>query len=129
MKRLRIRRDERGAAAIEFALILPILLVLVLGIVEFGRAYNVQISLSNAAREGARSMAIHNSVTDARAAAIGAAPSIQPAIAASQITISPSSCASGGTVNVTIRYPLELLTGFFEDTFELTSVGVMRCGG
>ena len=39
MKRM---RDERGATAVEFALILPLLLVLVLGIAEFGRAFQVR---------------------------------------------------------------------------------------
>ncbi len=45
-------RSESGAAAVEFALVVPILLLLVLGIIEFGRAYNIQNSLSAAAREG-----------------------------------------------------------------------------
>ena len=49
-----------GAAAVEFALVVPLLLVLVLGIAEFGRAYNMQTTLSGAAREGVREMALHN---------------------------------------------------------------------
>ncbi|MCT1433984.1 pilus assembly protein, partial [Dietzia maris] len=49
---------DRGAAAVEFALVLPILLLLVLGILEFGRAYHVQTILSNAARDGVRVMAL-----------------------------------------------------------------------
>ena len=53
------RAGERGAAAVEFALILPILLTLVFGIVEFGWAFGQQVSLGNAAREAARTMAIH----------------------------------------------------------------------
>ncbi|NKX52544.1 pilus assembly protein, partial [Arthrobacter deserti] len=49
---------ERGAVAVEFALILPILVALLLGIMEFGRAYYTQITLANAAREAARTMAV-----------------------------------------------------------------------
>ena len=49
---------QSGAAAVELALVLPILLVLVFGIVDFGRAYNAQISLTQAAREGARVRAL-----------------------------------------------------------------------
>ena len=45
---------QRGAAAVEFALILPILVMLVFGIVEFAIAYNRQQGLHAAAREGAR---------------------------------------------------------------------------
>lgn len=129
MMRFRSRRRERGAAAVEFALVLPVLLLLVLGLVEFSRVYNIQISLSNAAREGARTMAIHDDAGQARTAAIAAAPSITPAVAAGQIAVTPASCAAGGTVDVTIRYDVDLMTGFFGATLPLTGIGVMRCGG
>jgi Flp pilus assembly protein TadG len=56
---------DRGAAAVEFALVVPILLTLVIGIIEFGRAYNIQTTLSNAARDGVRVMALQNDVTAA----------------------------------------------------------------
>ena len=56
-------RDQRGASAVEFALIVPLLIVLVLGIAEFGRAFQVQGTLSAAAREGARAMALQNDQT------------------------------------------------------------------
>ena len=45
---------DRGAAAVEFALLLPLLLLLVFGIIDFGRALNAQVTLTQAAREGAR---------------------------------------------------------------------------
>lgn len=57
-----IRQDhihrDRGAAAVEFALILPILIALLFGIVEFGLAFNTHISLTQAAREGVRVAAL-----------------------------------------------------------------------
>ena len=48
------RRDERGASLVEFALVLPILLMFLLGITTGGAAYNKKISITNAVREGAR---------------------------------------------------------------------------
>jgi Flp pilus assembly protein TadG len=57
---LRPGRGDRGAAFLEFAIIVPLLLTLLVGIVEFGRAYNVVISLQGAAREGARVLALGN---------------------------------------------------------------------
>jgi len=129
MMRFRDRRGERGAAAVEFALILPILILLVLGLIEFSRVYNIQISLSNAAREGARTMAVENSLPIARSAAIAAAPSISPAVSDAQIAISPTTCTAGATVDVTISYNVSLMTGFFGATLPLTGKGVMRCGG
>lgn len=50
----RIKHNEHGAALIEFALIVPILLALLIGIIEFGWIYNGYISITGAAREGAR---------------------------------------------------------------------------
>jgi len=47
-------RDEHGAALVEFALILPVLMCLLLGMVTGGMAYNRKISMTNAVREGSR---------------------------------------------------------------------------
>jgi Flp pilus assembly protein TadG len=48
------RKGERGQALAEFALILPLILFFIAGIVEFGRAWNVKQAVTDAAREGAR---------------------------------------------------------------------------
>ena len=47
-------RRDRGAAAVEMAFVLPVLLFLLMGIIDFGHAYSTQIQLSAAAREGVR---------------------------------------------------------------------------
>lgn len=52
------RRRDGGAAAVETALVLPILLLIVFGIIDFGRMLNAQITLTEAAREGARAVAL-----------------------------------------------------------------------
>ncbi|MCK4452155.1 MAG: thrombospondin type 3 repeat-containing protein, partial [Anaerolineae bacterium] len=51
---LSLRRCSRGQGLVEFALILPLLLLLILGIIEFGYVFTVYTGLFNAAREGAR---------------------------------------------------------------------------
>lgn len=48
------RRSESGVALIEFAFVLPILLVLAMGMLDFGRAFHEKSLLDQAAREGAR---------------------------------------------------------------------------
>ena len=58
-------RDERGAAVVEFAIVVPILLVLVMGIIDFGRMYAVAASLAAASRDGARMAATQTDLSDA----------------------------------------------------------------
>jgi Flp pilus assembly pilin Flp len=48
------RQDQEGAAAVEFALLLPLLVLLLFGMIEFGLAFNTRIQATNAAREAAR---------------------------------------------------------------------------
>lgn len=129
MLRLRDKWGERGAAAVEFALVLPVLVLLIMGLLEFSRLYNVQISLSNAAREGARTMVLTKDPAQSRTAAIAAAPSVNPAVSAGQIVFSPATCTTGAQLKVTITYSATLMTGFFGATLPLRGVGVMRCGG
>src|SRR5206468_2029837 len=54
------RRKRGAAAAVEFALVAPVLLLFVLGIIEFGRLMMVEQILTNAAREGARRAVMAN---------------------------------------------------------------------
>jgi Flp pilus assembly protein TadG len=122
---------ERGAAAVEFALVLPLLLLLFLGIVEFSQALQVHARLSAAAREGARIMALTSNPTEAKSAVHGAVDSLD--LPDSQITISPAACASTDpteTVTVTVVYTQPFAAGLLgKSGVELTGKAVMRCGG
>ncbi|NEK84626.1 pilus assembly protein [Blastococcus saxobsidens] len=131
-------RDQRGATAVEFAFIVPLLITLVIGIVEFGHAFQVQGTLSAAAREGVRAMALRNDPADARAVVRQAAASLNPAITDAQIDIvivggtaetCPTTGAGDTAVRLTITYSKPYLTGFFGTGIELTGSGVMRCNG
>ncbi|MEW9870344.1 TadE/TadG family type IV pilus assembly protein [Arthrobacter sp. HS15c] len=121
-------RSERGAVAVEFAILLPLLLMLVLGTIEFGRAYNAQITLTNAARDGVRVMAIANDPVEAKKKAIAAAASVSSSIPASDVTLSTSTCSTGAQVTLTIKYNLSTITGI-AGPFPMTGKGVMLCGG
>lgn len=121
-------RREGGAVAVEFALLAPVLIMILLGIMEFGRAYNVQVSLSSAAREGVRVMAINNNPAAARTAVKNAATQLQPALTDANVTVSPSACTAGSQVTVTISYTLSTMTGI-AGPFPMSGKGVMLCGG
>ncbi|WP_242684832.1 TadE/TadG family type IV pilus assembly protein [Microbacterium sp. SD291] len=131
---------ERGAAAVEFALVVSLLMVLLLGIFEFGRMFNEQIAVSNAAREAARVMAITDSVSDAQAAAVASsAPSLDPDLTPGQVGLSVATCVGneGEPVVATVTYPAVLpFAGFLGlvlpdggTTLELTGSGQTVCGG
>ncbi len=54
----RLHKDSRGMQLVEFAVLLPILLLLVFGIIDFGRGYFSWLIITNGAREGARAAAV-----------------------------------------------------------------------
>jgi Flp pilus assembly protein TadG len=56
-------RRDRGASIVEFAIIMPLLFALVLGIIDFGNTYNDWISVRQGAREGARQAVVGNAAT------------------------------------------------------------------
>ncbi|MGX9900239.1 TadE/TadG family type IV pilus assembly protein [Arthrobacter sp. SA17] len=131
---------EKGAAAVEFALIVPIFLVLVLGIFEFGRAFNIQVSLSEAAREAARYAAVNYADTDygdedAQNAGLAAAPSVELVQDDVDLTYDDGACSPGDNVTATVTFNTTYLTGLpglipgMPTDLSISSRGVMRCGG
>lgn len=125
--------SERGAAAVEFAIVVPVLVMLLLGIMEFSRAYNAQAELSAAAREGVRVMAVTGNQTTARSAAKNAAVSLSPALQDTNISFGapcPSTVSTGTSpqTTITITYSLSTLTGI-AGPFTMTGKGAMLCGG
>ncbi len=131
-------RENSGASAVEFAFIVPLLILLVLGIAEFGHAFQVQGTLSAAAREGVRAMALQNNPDAARGVVRNAASSLNPGVTNEQIKIKieggtaetcPTTNAGSNSVRLTITYPMPFLTHIFGAGVTLTGTGVMRCNG
>jgi Flp pilus assembly protein TadG len=121
------------------ALVLPILLLLVFGIIDFGRLFNAQLTLSAAAREGARWAAIGQPGVPARVelATAGLTP-----VPATTVVACPATPVVGSNATVTANYtftfitPLAAIGELFgggssggSGTLTLTGKGVMRCGG
>ncbi|MFJ5860715.1 TadE/TadG family type IV pilus assembly protein [Pseudarthrobacter sp. NPDC092439] len=132
------KQKERGAVAVEMAVLLPLLLLILIGTMEFGRVFNIQNSLTQAAREGARHAAIHydDDSLDVEGTALGAAPSLDGL--GVNVTDNAGSCSDGNNVEVTTSVTLSSMSGFLDSGWfgspgffpmTLTGIGVMRCGG
>lgn len=119
MRRLgRGKARQRGAAAVEFALVLPFLLMMVLGTIDWGWYFFVREVVTNAAREGARAGAVATAANPTQAAediarnfitnfGLTGTPTVaanlsSPIIGATAVT----------TMSVTVTYPVGSLTGF-----------------
>ena len=126
-------------------MILPFLLLLLSGLVDFGRLYNAQITLSHAAREGVRVWSLEKDATATenrvRAASVGLE---NPDSSAHEVTVDPlpGGCEFGQKAEINIRYELRLITPIgpllalipggsdgLGDSIPLSAKGVMRCGG
>ncbi len=133
-----VRSRRRGVSTVEFALVVPVLLALLMSILEFSIVTRNNLTLSNCAREGARALALGHTTTDAKTrmksmsgvlnlqdSAIamtystdnGATFSTGVGTAAVPNTIGDNDTQNnaplGSLVKVAIRYPHKSLTGFF----------------
>jgi Flp pilus assembly protein TadG len=108
-------RSKKGAAAVEFALILPILLLLVMGILEFGRVLHTYLVVVNAAREGARYAAVGTSKADVILKVKQSCPSLEPGLLTIDVTNAQG--PRGQPVSVRVMYPVKIMTPLFERVF------------
>jgi len=121
-------RNNRGQALVEFALMLPVLMLLIIGMMEFGLIINQYMVVTEAAREGARSAAVGNSNTTIISVTKIAASQIDTSQLT--ITISPTDTrVRGNSVTVTVGKPVAittLLSPFFPAGFTVQGVSTMR---
>lgn len=128
------RKRQRGSVIVEAALVLPILLFILMGIVEFGRILMIQQTLTNAAREAARTAAIYLDNNTALSAAQTVAEDYltNSGVDLNLITVDPVFSEVNGTdavqVNVNYDYTSSLASWIpgMADSFELRSRVIMR---
>jgi Flp pilus assembly protein TadG len=135
--KLRNKSGQRGMAAVEFGLVLPIVCVLIFAVFEFGMAFWRKQSLTAAVREGARKMIVATSprktwgevetVVEEYMDGVGLTDS------ARTINANPNQCAGSGTdMQVTATYPTNfiILSRFlsgFAASKTITSTITMQC--
>jgi len=145
MGRLQPRsRDEAGAVAVEFALVLPVLILILFGVLEFGRVWSQVQVFQGAAREGARCAAVRAGELAAgltpcniRDRVVQAAAPYTPAFGSGSPSVTidgraaPLGCTNGDIgkdVKVSWVQPMEISIPFWKDvTWNMTIAGVFRC--
>lgn len=143
-RKLEFKKKSDGQSLVEFALILPVLLLLIIGIIEFGWILNGQITLTNAAREGVRAAVVQGE-TDAY---ITAKSAVNNFTTSTSLNINPDDIVfglldsdgnpstefkTGNTLEVTVPAKINALTKFFngnifpaDGVVSLTSTVKMR---
>ena len=120
----RLLRGTEGATVVEFAIIVPVLLLILWGIVDFGNVY-YQLSIVNeAAREGARVAGVGGTLQSVTTAVKNFNNSLQ-------VNMSPSTPVSGQNVTVTVTNSVQIITPlisvfFPSNPFTVTGRSIMR---
>ncbi|HEX9696585.1 MAG TPA: TadE family protein [Actinomycetota bacterium] len=120
------RRDQRGASAVEFAIVLPVVALLLFGIIDFGIVLNNQNSVRSAAREGARLASVATFTGASECTIVGSVSSSEtrglmclvkernhPIGDAARVkVILPSPYRSGEGLTVCVQTKMSSITGF-----------------
>ncbi len=118
-----VRKPTRGQGLVEFALVLPLLVLIIFGVLDLGRAFYSLIAITNAAREGARYGAYH--ADDMAVGWTGVVAAVRREAAGSGIDLSSSPinvacpdfnvdwwCDRGEPITVSVSYDFDLLLGW-----------------
>ena len=127
-KRIQIR-NEQGQAMTEFALVLPVLALLLFAVIQFGIVFNNYITLTDATRAGARKAAVSRDDPNRDADVMAAVRSSAADLDGSKLSVSPpnSTWDSGSDVTVTATYPYSIsLLGLVVKSGRLSSTTTER---
>jgi Flp pilus assembly pilin Flp len=107
------QRDEEGAAAVEFAFLLPLLVLLLFGFIQFGIALNTRIQATNAAREAARAAVVGiDDWGDVDGLEFWESTRQRAGVGEISNCTLTTADVIGGTLTVTFDYPLDLVIPF-----------------
>ncbi len=122
-------KEERAAVMVEFALVAMTLMLILIGIIQFGLVFSIQLSMDNAAQTGVRLAAIPSSLTDAeiKSTIIDQLSVVIDDISTNDITITPTIKQRNEPVTVSIDYEYDVLVtlGVLPETYNLTAQAVM----
>lgn len=125
--RAAVRRPQGGSAVVEFALVMPVLLVVTLGLLQVGLLVRDQLIVTQAARAGAREAAVDESSTEVRSAVVRSAAGLDPQ---RLLVVVSSPTVQGGDRVVSVEYAMPIAVPFidwlFPSSVTLASTATMR---
>ena len=103
-------RDDRGQTMVEFALVLPILCVVLFSIIQFGIVYNHYITLTDATRVGARKGAVSRTAVNPIALTVAATRNAAPGLTPAKLDVLATATAwtPGADITVEATYPYDI---------------------
>ncbi len=127
---LRTVQSEKGQAVVELALVLPLLLLLLFGIMEFGRVFDASLVITQAVREGARAGAVGGTDADVTDAVMTVAGNLNQKSLSIAISPSQNERTSGGSITVEVNYSVQLvdpvISQLVTNPFPLSASTTMR---
>ncbi len=134
LQRNRRQTDDEGAALVEFGLVMPLFLSIVLAVVTAGLAMFARLQVSTAAQEGARVLYLGGTASEARAAALAATTGNVEVLVGATPQPGSWSCAGNPGTTVTVRMrrdPMSIefvpLSGLTDIAVQVVGRGVTRC--
>src|SRR3954463_3517742 len=100
------RRSESGASAVELAILLPILMAVLFGTIEYGTYFFMRMTLSQAAREGVRVAALYGTSAQTQARATSAADPL------TGVTFATTNTCAAGDVTSSAQLTIRKVTSF-----------------
>lgn len=121
-------RRQRGQTMVEFAIILPLLLLLILGILQLGVVYNNYVTLTQASRAGARQAAVGRGIADPVGSAVSRVRTQAAGLDQTRLSVTVTSpWTQGSNVTVTASYPYSInILGLIVQSGSLTTVTTER---
>lgn len=114
---MNVLKNQSGQALVEFAIILPILILIIMGILQFGMMLNTYLTIENASREGARTGIVGSSDAEIKNLITDISPTLDSRDLTVTITPQGASRQSGTTLTVKVSYNYKLTVPIISSIF------------
>lgn len=127
---MKLIKNEEGQSLVEFAILIPVLMIIIMGIFEFGFILNAYITINSSSREGARLASVGGTDLEIRDKVVDSSPNLDSSNLEIIILPSEGNRNRGDTVTVYINYDYQvkipLIGAIINNSVELNAETSMR---